>query len=155
MRVPARLFWAILPLIVGLIVPSLIAIAGETILGRIHVRAAVMDVMSRQFAEGENLFLLSLIGLIPFALLSMFTFLVGRRLPPQRLASVSLGGLTGILVYMIPAHLRIWYPLDAGQHVASTDAIAFLFIPFYCIPMLIAGLLVGWILSLIPGIRAR
>jgi hypothetical protein len=86
MRVPARLFWAILPLIVGLIVPSLIVIAVETMVGRISVRAAVLGVISRQFAEDENLFLLSLIGLIPFVLLAMFTFLMARRLPPQRFA---------------------------------------------------------------------
>ncbi len=56
---------------------------------------------------------------------------------------------------MVPAHVSIWYPLYTGGHIALTAAIAFLFIPFYCIPALAVGLLVGWIVSLRLRIRAR
>jgi hypothetical protein len=155
MRTPAKLSWALLPVIIGLAVPSLVLIGVEAIVGRIPVRAAVLGVMSREFAEGENLFLLTVIGLIPFVLLAMLSFVAARRLSQRRLACVFLGGLLGILVYMIPAHVSIWYPLYSGEHVASTTAIAFLFIPFYCIPALAAGLVAGWFISLLPKIRAR
>jgi len=111
--------------------------------------------MSREFAEGENLFVLSMIGLIPFAVLSLFAFILAPRLWPRRLVYVSLGGLSGILVYMVPAHVSIWYPLYAGERSVSTAAFAFLFIPFYCIPALAVGLLVGWLVSFVPTIRAR
>jgi hypothetical protein len=140
---------------VGLVAPSLILLTLETIIGHVPLRSAVLDIASREFAEGENVFLLSVIGLIPFALLSMFALFVARRLPPRRLACVSLGGLAGILVYMVPAHWRIWRPLFAGGDISSTAAIAFLLIPFYSIPALVVGLLVGWIVSLIRSIRAR
>jgi hypothetical protein len=56
---------------------------------------------------------------------------------------------------MVRAHVSIWYPFYPSQHIASTEVIAFLFIPFDRIPGLAAGLLLGWIVSLIPGIRAR
>ncbi|HET9419417.1 MAG TPA: hypothetical protein VFO30_08760, partial [Chthoniobacterales bacterium] len=145
MRIPGKLFWTSLPLIAGLVVPSLILIAVETIAGRIPFGAALTDVWSQQFADGENVFLLSAIGLIPFALLSIFSFFAARWLSPRRLACVALGGLLGILLYMVPAHATIWYPLCAGGHISSTAAITFLFIPFYCVPALAVGLLVGWI----------
>ncbi|HYY14123.1 MAG TPA: hypothetical protein VE758_06785 [Chthoniobacterales bacterium] len=93
--------------------------------------------------------------MIPFAFLSVLALLMGRRLAPQRLACASVRGLAGILAYMARAHVSIWYPLYPSQHIASTEAIAFLFIPFDRIPGLAAGLLLGWIVSLIPGIRAR
>jgi len=144
-----------LPLITGLIAPSFVLIEVETIIGRVPLRAAVLGVISQEFAEGENVFLLTVIGLIPFVLLAMFSFVVSRRVSQRRLACVSLGGLLGILAYMIPAHVSIWRPLFAGEQVASTAAIGFLFIPFYCVPALAVGLFVGWLISLIPSIRAR
>lgn len=99
--------------------------------------------------------MLSVIGLIPVAILSLFAFILAPRLWPRRLVCVSLGGLSGILVYMVPGHLSIWYPLYAGERSASTAAFAFLFIPFYCIPALAVDLLVGWLVSFVPNIRAR
>jgi hypothetical protein len=71
----------------------------------------------------------------------------------MRLACVTLGGLLGILAFMIPAHVSVWYPLYGGGHMASTAVIAFVFIPFYCIATLALGLLAGWAVSLIPFLR--
>ena len=144
MRVGSKLFWTILPLIVGILTPSAVIFALETTVGRTAFSVAVRDIASRQFAEGENLFLLSLIGLIPFVLLSIFALIAARFFSPRRLAAVSLGGLIGILALMIPAHVSVWWPIYAGGHVSSTSAIAFLFIPFYCIGSLAIGLLFGW-----------
>jgi len=70
----------------------------------------------RQFAEGHNLFLLAVVGLIPFALLSVI--LLVNRPSSIRIASgvYCIGGLIGILAFMNPSHVAIWYPL----YVAAT-----------------------------------
>lgn len=154
MRVWPKLFWVALPLVVGLVTPSAIIFCLEVFVGRISVAAAFVDDAERQFAKGENLFLLAVVGLFPFVLLSIFLLIVARRLPTRRLACVSLGGLTGILGLMIPLHVSVWYPLYGGGHVSSTSAIAFLFIPFYCVVTLILGMILGWAASLVPSIRA-
>jgi hypothetical protein len=154
MRISTKLFWLILPLFVGLVTPSAIILALETIVGRTSFQAAFWDIASRQFAKGENLFLLALIGLVPFILLSIFSFVAAWFLSQRRLACVSLGGLTGILGLMIPLHVSVWYPLYGGGQVYSTSAIAFLFIPFYCVVTLILGMVLGWAVSLLPSVRA-
>lgn len=148
MRISTKLFWLILPLFVGLVTPSAIILGLETIVGRRSFQAAFWEIVSRQFAKGENLFLLALIGLIPFVLLSIFSFVAAWFMSQRRLACMSLGGLIGILGLMIPLHVSVWYPLYGGGHVSSTSAIAFLFIPFYCVVTLLLGLLVGWVISL-------
>lgn len=117
--------------------------------------SAVADVASREFAEGENIFLLSLIGLLPFACLSFFTFLMAQRTSPRRLAFMAVGGLVGILAYMVPAHVAVWQPLYTGGHVSSTSALVFLFVPFYCVPVLVIGIIIGWVVSKLLPARAR
>ena len=140
---------------IGLVTPSIVLAAVEVVVGKIGFAAAVTDVCSREFAEGENIFLLSVIGLIPYAFLSFFAFALAGRLGPRRLACVSLGGLAGILAYTVPAHASIWRPLYSGGHVSSTSAIAFLFVPFYAIPVLVIGMALGWMVSLLLRVRAR
>jgi hypothetical protein len=154
MRVWPKLFWVALPLVVGLLTPSAVILCLEMFVGRISVAAAFVDVAERQFAKGENLFLLALIGLVPFVLLSIFSFVAAWFLSQRRLACVSLGGLIGILGLMIPLHVSVWYPLYGGGNVSYTSAIEFLFIPFYCIVTLILGMVLGWAVSLLPSIRA-
>jgi len=105
------------------------------------------DILRRQFAEGHNLFLLAAFGLIPFVALSAVCFVAARWLSPSRLACVAGGGLLGILLLMIPAHAAVWYPHYGGGRMSSTAAIAFLFIPFYCLATLCVGLIVGWLIS--------
>ena len=153
MRVSPKLFWPILPLAVGLITPSTIVLSLETVVGGKPLHVALTDIAARQFAEGENLFLLALFGLLPFVVLSIFCLIANRFLSPVRLAWTALGGLLGILAFMIPAHVSVWYPLYGGGHMASTAVIAFLFIPFYCIATLAIGVLVGWVISFIPFLR--
>jgi hypothetical protein len=153
MRVSRKLFWVALPLVVGLVTPSAIIFCLEVFVGRISIAAAFVDVAERQFAEGHNLFLLAVFGLVPFVVLSIFSFIAARFLWVTRLACITLGGLVGILAFMIPAHVSVWYPLYGGGHMASTAVIAFLFIPFYCIATLAVGLLIGWAVSFIPVLR--
>ena len=148
-----RLILVVIPLVIGLIVPSLIIFYLEVFIGHIAPLVAAEDVMKRQFSEGDNLFLLAAIGLIPFAALSVICAAAASRLTPSRLACLGVGGLTGILSLMVPAHVTIWYPLYGPGHMSSTAVIAFLFIPFYCLGTLAGGLLVGWLVSLLPVFR--
>jgi hypothetical protein len=145
--------WSLTFLAVGLITPSLIIFCLEIFVGHINPLTSIADILRRQFAEGDNLFLIAVFGLIPFAVLSMACFLAARRLESPRLTCVAIGGLIGILGLMIPGHVAVWYPLYGPGHMSSTAVIAFLFIPFYCIVTLCVGLLIGWLVSLLPIFR--
>lgn len=147
------LYWSITFLAVGLISPSLIIFCLEVFVGHINPLTSIADILRRQFAEGDNLLMLAVFGLIPFAVLSMACFVASRHLESSRLACVSIGGLLGLLGLMVPGHVAVWYPLYGGGHMSSTAVIAFVFIPFYCIASLCIGLLIGWLISLLPTFR--
>jgi hypothetical protein len=140
-------------LVFGLITPSLILFATEVVVGRVGAGTALADVLRRQFAEGENLFLLALLGLIPFAVLSIVCFFAAKRMTGLRLTCLGGGGLLGILGLMVPAHFAVWYPHYSGQRGSSTEAITFVIVPFLCLASLILGLLIGWAVSRLPFAR--
>ena len=121
-----RLIWVITPLVIGLVVPSLIIFYLEVFVGHIAPLVAAEDIMERQFSDGDNLFLLAAIGLIPFVALSAICADAASRLTPSRLACLGIGGLAGILSLMVPGHASVWYPLYGPGHVSSTAVIAFL-----------------------------
>jgi hypothetical protein len=148
-----KLFWVLAPLTIGLITPSMIIFCLEVFVGHISPYSAIIDILQRQFAEGDNLFLLAIFGLIPFAALSVTCLVASYHLPQLRLFCLGCGGLLGILCLMVPAHISVWYPLYGGGHMASTSVVAFLFIPFFCLASLTIGLLTGWGISLLPFIR--
>ncbi|MBI1285557.1 MAG: hypothetical protein GC183_14690 [Thiobacillus sp.] len=148
-----RLIWTATPLAIGLLVPSLVIFCLEVFVGGVSPSAAAADILDRQFSEGDNLFLIAAFGLIPFVALSVVCAVAAGRLPPFRLACLGIGGLVGILALMIPGHVAVWYPLYGPGHMSSTALIAFLLIPFYCLGSLAIGLLVGWLLSLLPPFR--
>jgi hypothetical protein len=143
-------FWVLMPLVVGMVAPSTILLGVEVFVGGVGPFVAIADILKRQFGGGHNLFLLALVGLIPFAILSAGCFVASYRLSPVRVACLSVGGLVGILSLMVPAHISVWYPLYGGGHMSSTAVIAFLFIPFQCLVPLLVGLVVGWGVSLLP-----
>ena len=145
-----NLSWIALSVVVGLVTPSIIIFSLEVFVGRISPIAAILDIGRREFAEGHNLFLLAVLGLIPFVLLSLASLIIGRHLTPSRQVCITIGGLTGILAFMVPSHVVVWYPLYGGEHMSSTAVIAFLFIPFYCIPTLVIGIIIGWAVSFLP-----
>ena len=145
--------WSLVFFAIGLVTPSLIIFFLEVSVGHINPFVSVAHILRRQFAEGDNLFLLAVFGLIPFAVLSMACFVAARRLHSSRLTCVALGGLLGILGFMVPTHIAVWYPLYGRGHMSSTAVIAFLFIPFYCIGSLCVGLFVGCLVSLLPVFR--
>lgn len=148
-----RLFWSIAPLVIGIITPSAVIFYLEVFVGRIRPVAAVADILRRQFGGGHNLFLLALFGLIPFAVLSVICYAAASRFSAARLSCLGIGGLMGILGRMVAAHVAVWYPLYGGGHMSSTAVIAFIFVPFWCLPALGVGLFVGWIVSLLWLLR--
>lgn len=86
MTLATKSFWICLPLATGLVTPSAIIFCLEVFVGRVSPIAAIQDIGLRQFAEGHNLFLLAVVGLIPFALLSVILLVIGRHLSASRLA---------------------------------------------------------------------
>lgn len=144
------LYWSVASVVIGVVTPPLVILWLEVFVGGIAPLASIAGILERQVSTDDILLLLELFGLIPFALLSGACFLATLRLSGSRLACVAVGGLLGILALMVPFHYAVWYPHYAHEHVSSTDALAFLVIPFLCIPTLGFGFLAGWLVSLLP-----
>lgn len=138
----SAIFWLLAPLAVGLVTPSLVILYLEVSVGHVSLLAAASDILYQQLAEGHNLLLLALIGLIPFAVLSVTCFAAARRLSPPRLACLGVGGLLGVLGLMVPGHVAIW------SSKPSTAVLGFIWIPLFCLVTLAIGLFAGWGLSL-------
>ena len=99
------------------------------------------------------IFLSAVFGLTPFVFHSVICFIAARFLTSSRLAFVAAGGLLGILALVVPFHVADCYALYGPGRLNSTSGLAFVFLPFYCIPTLCLGLLVGWLVSLLPRFR--
>lgn len=142
-----RVLLAGLPIAIGMVTPSLALLGVQVLVGRIAIDVAVVDVLQQQFAAGHNLFVLSLIGLIPFVALSAMMSKYSKW-RTRRSCHTLLGcGLAGLLGLMIPAHVMVWYPLYGPGRMSSTAVIAFVFIPFYCTLTMFLGLAVGWVIT--------
>lgn len=153
-RFDAFRWWCLsLILVVGLVAPSLVILFLEITVGKIAPSASLRDIAHRQFAEGHNLFLLAVIGLIPFGALSILLRCLSSKLARLRFCFFSLCGLVGILALMIPAHVSVWRPLYTDEVASSTAVIAFLFIPFYCTVTMGIGLGVATLASIPAWIR--
>jgi len=137
----------LIPLFIGIITPSLIIFALEITTGHIQPLVSLKQITHRQFASGENLFLLAIIGLIPFVILSSFLQCMRLKLATAGLCCVMICGLIGILSFMIPAHIGVWKPLYTHEHMSSTAVIAFFFIPIYCTITMLVGLGLGFGIS--------
>ena len=141
----AFLVWSPLP--IGLCIPTLTLLVVQCTVGNVPLGTALANVWQKQFEQGHNLFGISLVGLIPFLVLTFE--LRGRTAKRTARACVAiwLGGLAGILALMIPAYVSVWYPLYGPGRPSSTGALLFLFVPFYCIVTLYLGLWVGGLVS--------
>ncbi len=142
-----RLFWIVTPLLLGLVLPSLILLGVEWLVGGRSLLLALADVAARQFAAGHNLFLISVLGLLPFAALSLLSAVLARRLSPCRLNRLAGAGLAGILLVTVPAHAEVWVPLFGGGEVSSTAPLAFVVTPFAGLLGMGAGVLCGALLD--------
>jgi hypothetical protein len=139
-----------LPVILGGLTPSLVIFILEVFVGHIPPIHSALSILERQFAEGHNLFLIMVFGFIPFAILIGITVGLSRTVKGKRLDCLFIGGLLGILAFMVFSHVAVWYPLYGGGHMSSTAVIAFIFIPFYCIGTMGIGMLIGWVISRFP-----
>ena len=136
--------WLVALLAVGFVAPSAVIFALETSLAEKTVVQAISEIARRQFAQGENLFLLAAIGLVPFVVLDAALWLVYITAKDRsRMSWLAIAGLVGVLALMLPAHVAVWLPLYTHSHMSSTAVIAFLFIPFYCCVSMAIGLGVG------------
>lgn len=139
---------------IGLLMPSFVVFYLETSLGNIPCAVALRHILERQFAPSENLFILALIGLVPFLILSLILFALSHKLETKRFWCLLVFGLCGILALMIPAHISVWRPIYTGNHMSSTAVIAFVFIPIYCTTTMLLGMGLGWLISLLPFSKA-
>ncbi|MFQ5511078.1 MAG: hypothetical protein ACE5EO_04450 [Candidatus Krumholzibacteriia bacterium] len=137
----------LIPIAIALVTPSLIIFCLEVFVGGGSPLAASADIARRQFAPGDNLFFLAALGFIPFAVLLALLKVASTRMPPRRVYALLAGGLAGILALMVTTHVMVWYPMYGPGHMSSTSVIAFLFIPFYCIPTMFVGLAIAWLVS--------
>ncbi len=137
-------------LIIGFLIPSLVIYCLDVFVSENTPADALAETLRKQFAEGENIFLLAAIGLLPFIVLSIACFIAAYRLNPAKLACFYLFGFLGIVGFMIPSHIAVWYPHYSGGRMSSTSIISFIFIPFICVLTLGIGLLIGWYISRLP-----
>jgi hypothetical protein len=149
-----QLICLLLPLAIGLPAPSIILLCVQIFVGGVPIAAAVEDVLDGQFANGRNLFMLSVIGLIPFAVLSGILSRQAGRNTVRTLYALCIGGLLGMLGLMVPGHVSVWYPLYGPGRMSSTAVIAFVFIPLYCTATMFVGLGCGHMVSRIRWFRA-
>ncbi|MBN4059001.1 hypothetical protein JYU10_00865 [bacterium AH-315-J04] len=129
--------------IVGFTTPSLALLAVQIFVGGIPFGSAYADIIFKQFAAGHNLFILALIGLIPFVALLMMMLSISKKYNARKCYALYCCGLIGILGFMIPSHVSVWYPLYGPGRMSSTAVIAFLFIPFWCIGTMFIGIFIG------------
>lgn len=142
--------YLLISLIPGIILPSLVIFILEVFWGHINPFAAFVDILKRQFGGGHNLFLIMMFSLIPYAVLISIVNSFYKRLSGKRLDCVFYGGLAGILIFTFWGHFSVWYPLYSGGDTSSTAVIGFFFFPFYALFAMGIGILVGWLISLMP-----
>jgi hypothetical protein len=142
-----------LPLVAGILTPSLVIFILEVFIAKMSPLKSILDILQRQFAEGQNLFMLMVISFIPFGALILLTWVLNVKVESKRLACIFWGGFIAVFGLTLAGHISVWYPLYAGKHMSSTAVVALVFIPIYCLFMLIVGSLIGWIVSFLPKFR--
>lgn len=146
-------YWSLVSLGIGLVTPSLVIFCLMVFVGGIDPMTSIVDISRRQFAQGHNLFWLAVFGLIPFIAHSIVCFVAAQYVDSRGLACVAIGGLVGILAYMVPGHASVWYPLYGPGRMSSTAVIAFVFIPFLSIGPMCIGQFTGWLVSQLPAFQ--
>ncbi|QJE96155.1 hypothetical protein [Luteolibacter luteus] len=99
-----------------------------------------------------------ILGFVPFIALAIICIMM-RRLPPARLAWLSLGGLLGVLGLTVFLYTVFWFPYYSPGATPDANApIALIFFPFYCICGMAGGMSLGWLGSRVlprpPGLPA-
>jgi hypothetical protein len=139
--------------VIGFATPSLVIFFLEVGPGGRSATDATQDILGRQFAPGDNLFLLALISLIPFVVLDVLLLRLPATFSPRRIACVAVCGLVGILALMVPIHWDVWSPLYTGKRMSSTAVLGLGVAPIICIVTMLIGVAVGWLVSSLAWFR--
>lgn len=71
--------------------------------------------------------------LIPYAGLGIILFIISKTSLKDYILPVLIGGLVGILAMILGGSWMAMHSYYTDEHVSSTTALAFLFIPFYAV----------------------
>ncbi|MCW5624366.1 MAG: hypothetical protein KIT73_06595 [Burkholderiales bacterium] len=102
--------WSMAILAIGLVTPSTILFVLDVFVGNTGVVASLGGILRDQFAEGRNLFLLALIGSIPFAALAIICGAVAHRRGPRGVTALAIGGLVRLDEIDHERHARCGHP---------------------------------------------
>jgi len=111
------------------------------VVGKLTVTDSISEVFKYFNWSGYSLTLK--FRLVPYIALSIVLLIIGRTKKRHLFNPTFVGGLIGILGFMLPSMWLVLRPLYTAEHVSSTSPIAFLFIPIYCVPTMILGVLLG------------
>ena len=142
--IASRAVW-VMPLIAGIIVPTVVWYVAQRYVGHIRIGDALMDILLEHL-RGRAL-MLDLFSMLPFAVLATTAYKNARRMSLVTLWAVTLGGLIGIVALMMPLYYMGWetfYNEIRGDE-KTTGAMIFFFTPLYCIATMLAGMLLGWV----------
>jgi hypothetical protein len=84
--------------------------------------------------------------LIPYLGLGIILIVLSKTKLKDYVLPVFIGGLVGILAMILWGSWVAQRPYYTGEHVSSTTAIAFLFIPIYAVATGVVGAMVGAVL---------
>ena len=139
-----RVKWVLTILFIGFITTPAVIFFFELFVKNITIRDLVNQLLNGQFKEGDNIFLLSVYGLIPFALHSLFCHSFGEVFNNRVLNCYGLIGIVSIMSCMVPMHFFAWIPVYRGDLVSSTSVLVFIVIPWFCVLSLGLGLCLSW-----------
>lgn len=135
----------VLPIVFGLITPTLVWTAVDVVVGGSPPADAIMDTLLEHL-KGRGL-MLDLFSLVPYIALAVISHYNAGRVPGITLWSVTIGGIVGILALMVPAYWVAWdtiYNTIVGDE-KTTGALVFFFTPLYCLATMLGGMLLGWV----------
>ena len=149
-----RIKWVLAILLIGFLITPAVIFFLELFFKGIAIKELFSQILRQQFADDENLFWLSLYGMIPFLLHSLFCYAIGKVYNRRTLNCYALIGMFSILACMIPMHIFAWLPVYEAGRISSTSGLVFIFIPWFCVLSLGLGLCLSWVVTKHPYFRA-
>lgn len=142
-----RLFQTALPLAVGIATPFIVAFLSQIVIGN-SLSEALAGVCGQAFlAPRQNLTVVTVLGLIPFAVLSLVVWLYLRKRDERRSLFLLCGGLAGILITVTPAHIDFWPTYFRSGYMGFPHGLEFLIMPFIALVPMAVGVLLGWLVT--------
>ncbi len=134
-------------LLTGLLTPTLLLLAALVFTGHApgEVVAEISDAFSREKMNAGGI---TLLGMVPFLLLTGVLFLYLRKSDAHRGLFLLIGGLAGILAIYVPAHLSYWPAhFRSGGSLGFPHGLEFVIAPLFGIPAMGAGVAIAWLVS--------